>query len=598
MSRNAASGSPEPSGPRVTAWAAGLLPALLLAAVLLLAGGLVFAAPTTVTQGGGHRSAIDLSRGVTQSLLHLQEVWLYWISAFYQNDRPAAATQVADLRNSAARLGFSRLPELSIAASVRAIEVSRQGDLARAEWALDDAEALDPGRAETSFGRAIVAREGGRHAQAVWQQVVGYGRLLRAGPHGLVVHGLVLAALAMALLAGGCFVLVQLAAKGSQLYWAVASRVARRLPPLGAHAVTVALLLWPLALPGGMLWTLLYWSVLLWSFTSVSERAVTGLLWALVAVAPFIAAYQQQRLAILLSPPSRAIEALAEGRLYGALFTDLGVLPAMLPESPAVRQLLADLHRVIGQWEEARILYDQVLEREPNNVTALLDLGAYHFRRGDHGNAVRLFQRAAAADPTSAAAYYNLSQAHSEAYQFAEQRTALARARALDEARVTRWIQDPRGDRVITYNGGLLRRDEIVEQVRGAAPVAAAKVVAMRRWLPPAIAAVALLLALALHRVLPRRDAPSPPRFAHRSGGVARVVRLLLPGLRSAEEGNGGRTYLSMLVVALVVMLLGGSRVLYPVPIGLQPGDAGPLALAIGTLVAFYGGRFWRDLRS
>jgi tetratricopeptide (TPR) repeat protein len=563
-----------------------------------LVAGALLAVPAGGQPGGAQTGTIDLSRGVTQSLLHLQEVWLHWISAFYQNDRPAAAAQVEELRSAGGRLGLARLPELSIGATVRAVEAARQGDVGRAEWALHDAELLDPGRPETAFGRAIAAWEGGRYPAAVWQEAIGYARLAQAAPQGLVVHGLVLALLAMALLAGGCFVLVQLAVKGSQLYWAVASRVGSRLPAAVAHVVTVALMIWPVLVPGGILWTLLYWSVLLWSFSSVSERVVTVLLWTLVAATPFVAAHQQQRVAVALSPPARAMQALAEGRLYGALFTDLGVLPAMLPDSPPVRQLLGDLHRMIGQWEEARILYTQVVEREPNNVSALIDLGAYHFRRGDHGTAVQLFQRAAAADPGSAAAYYNLSLAYSDAYQFDEQREALARARAIDEARVNRWIQDPRGERVITFNGGLTRRGEIAGLLAGALSGAPAKVVAMRRWLPPGLAAVALLLALALGRVLPKSDAPPPPRFAHRPGAAARAVRLVLPGLRSAEEGNGGRAYLALLVIALVVVLVSGARLVYPLPLGLQPGDLAPVTLAAATLVAFYAGRLWVELRS
>lgn len=569
------------------------LGAAALVAALALGGATVAAA-----QGGGSRgSAIDLSRGVSQSLLHLQEVWLHWISAFYQGDRETAAAQVAELRSSLGRLGFSHLPELSIGATVRAVEAARQGDATRAEWALDDAEALDPGRAETAFGRSIAAWEAGRYPRAVWFQVVGHLRLLDAAPGRLMLHGLVLAALAVALLAGGCFVLVQLAAKGSQLYWALVARVGSRLPAPVAHALTVVLLLAPLALPGGVAWTLLYWSVLLWSFASPSERVVTALLWTLVAATPFVVAQQQQRVAALLSPPARAVEALAEGRLYGALFTDLGVLPALLPESTAVRQLLADLHRRIGQWEEARLLYTQVVEAEPSNVPALLDLGAYHFRRGDHGTAVQLFQRAAAADPTNAAAYYNLSQAHSDAYQFNESREALARARSLDEARVNRWIRDPRGERVIPFDGGLDRHEEIAEQLRATAQGSLVRVDAMRRWLAPGVGLVALVLALALQRVLPRGDTPPPPRFAHRPGAVARTLRVLLPGLQSAEEGNGGRAYGSLLVVALVVVLLAGARLTYPLPIGVQPSGAAMATVAIATLVVFFAARLWRDLR-
>src|SRR4029077_8078029 len=120
-------------------------------------------------------------------------------------------------------------------------------------------------------------------------------------------------------------------------------------------------------MPGGLIWALLYWSVLLWGFGSISERVVAVVLWILLGTTPLAIASQHQKVAALLTPPARAIEALNEGRLYGSLFTDLGLLPSMLPDSVAVRQMLGDLHRLLGQWDEARIYYSQVLEKEPAN---------------------------------------------------------------------------------------------------------------------------------------------------------------------------------------------------------------------------------------
>jgi tetratricopeptide (TPR) repeat protein len=568
-----------------------------VAAVLILAALLL--APAAAPAAGPPTSGFELSRGVSQSLLHLQEVWLQWISAFYQGDRAAAAAQVAELRTSLTRLGFSRLPELSMGATVRAIESARQGDLARAEWALDDAEALDPGRPETAFGRALAAWEAKRYPRAVWQQLLGYSRLFALTPNDeLATQNLLLGALAVALLAGAGFVLVQLATKGSRLYWAISSRLGVLPAPL-AHLLTIALLLWPLLTPGGLLWALLYWSVLLWGFASLSERLVIGVLWLLLAVTPIALARQQQKVAALLTPPVRAVAALNEGRLYGALFTDLGLLPSMLPESVAVRQMLGDLHRLLGQWDEARIYYAQVIEEEPQNVPALIDLGAYHFLTGDHGGSVQFFQRAAAADPNSAAAYYNLSQAYSDAYQFGEQREALARARLLDEGRVNRWIQQSSGDRVITFNGGLARHEEVLRLLQRTMqpPATSAKMVRnVRRWLPLGISLTALVLALALQRLLPRGDSPPPPRLINRPGRLAMLLRVLLPGIPSAEDGNGGRAYLALLVVALALVLLGGSRLIYPLPLGLQPGAAAPTAAAASLLVLFFAGRVWADL--
>ena len=69
------------------------------------------------------------------------------------------------------------------------------------------------------------------------------------------------------------------------------------------------------------------------------------------------------------------------------------MLRAVLPESVAVKHLLADVHRSLNQWELARALYRQVLEAEPNNATALLDLGDYSFIKGDFSSAIQSFQK-------------------------------------------------------------------------------------------------------------------------------------------------------------------------------------------------------------
>ena len=562
---------------------------------LFLAGLLLAALATPAPAQVGSQRGLDLSRGVSQSLGQLQVAWLEWVDAFYKDDRAAASRAVAELQGAVSRLGMSHLPDLALGATARAVEAARQGDLPRARWALDDAEILGGGKAEVAFGRAIVEWEAGRWHRAAWQQLVGYRRLLDASPRGLVQLNLLLAGLAVLLLAGGCFVLMQLASKGPALYWTLRRRLGRAVADPAAHALTILLLVWPLALPGGVLWALLYWSVLLWGFGSPSERLVTTALWGLVAVAPVLVASQQQRTSAMLTPPARAIEALAGGRLYGGLFTDLSVLPAMLPESPAVRQLLGDLHRLVGQWDEARAHYEQVLEQEPENVAVLLDLGVFYRRKGDHGTAVQLYQRAAAADPNSAAAYYNLSLAYSDAYQFREQRAALARARTVDEAQVTRWIRDRRGDVAVTYDGGIARREEILAGLRdatgapGADPVETA-----RRWLPLAIAVLALVLAVVLARLLPTSEVP--PRLPS-SGHLARLARLAVPGLTSAQDGHGGRTFAALLVVGLVAVLLGGTSLLYPLPLGLHPGGAAAVVAAVLVLALFFAGRAWLELR-
>jgi len=127
----------------------------------------------------------------------------------------------------------------------------------------------------------------------------------------------------------------------------------------------------------------------------------------------------------------RAVRAFADGRLYGTLFSDLQVLRTAVPGKPVITELVADVHRTLGQWELARGLYRRVLIDEPDNVPVLINLGTYHFRKGEFALANGYFQRATQGRQPSAAAWYNLSLGFSEAYTFDDSRDALARARAI-----------------------------------------------------------------------------------------------------------------------------------------------------------------------
>ena len=127
-------------------------------------------------------------------------------------------------------------------------------------------------------------------------------------------------------LAAALFVLVEVATKGSAVIADLHRALARRMPSASATLCVGLVLLWPLALPSGPLWLLLYWSALLWGYGSRSERWATVVVWLLAGFAPWIAAVEQQRVALALSPPMRALANLSEGRLYGGLFADLQVL--------------------------------------------------------------------------------------------------------------------------------------------------------------------------------------------------------------------------------------------------------------------------------
>jgi tetratricopeptide (TPR) repeat protein len=542
-------------------------------------------------------TGIELTPATQQALLRLQEQWLQWVSAFFQND-PAQAERVVDeLTATARQLGLPRLPDLSLAAQARAVEAARAGHFERANWALVGAERLDPERPETAFASAVVSRWKGLHLLAARQHLMGYARGWRLPPvRRMAVHGTLVWTCCALLLASGLFVGVLMAFKGGALHRDLARLVGRRLPPGGASAVALVLLLWPLALPSGVLWLALYWSVLLWGYSTHSERLALALVWLIAGTVPMLVARAQRQLVVELSPPGRVIDQITHGRMSGSLFTELGVLRTQLPDSLAARQLLADLHRRLGQWEIARPLYAEVVEAEPQNAPAILGLGAYYFRKGDFGKAIDLYRQATAAEGAKAAAYFNLSLAFSESYLFNESRLVLAQARAHDDRRVGEWIQHAPPDRVVTPDGGFARAAEIRGQLAAEARRRGGSRQLLRGWLSLPVAAVFALGAVTLHLARRRSGYSAPPPVSEASG-PRRWLRALLPGWAAAAEGRGMRLYLELLAVAAILLFLPGLGVRVPIPWGFAPGDAAAwsvVVLALAALLGMRARRAWR----
>lgn len=537
-----------------------------------------------------------LARGTQRALARLQESWLQFVGAVYRDNPQRADQALASIEADARQVGMTRLVDFSLGAVALALEASADGNRERADRALAAAERLDPGRPETAFARAAVERDRGSYFAAAGASWTAFRRLLAVPERQVLAANLIFWLVGVALVAGALFVLVEVAAKGSAVVADLRRALARRLSSATVWLFTALVLLWPLVLPGGPLWLLLYWSALLWGYGSRSERIVIVAVWLLAATGPWLAARSIERVSIALSPPMRAISHFADGRLYGGLFADLDVLRAAVGDRPAGQEFLADVHRTLGQWEEARQLYRLVQEAEPENSAVLINLGAYQFRKSDFALATDYFRRAAAIQPPAAGALYNLSLAYSETYQFEESRQALARAREIDSRRVDEWVKTPHPDRVLPWNGGLQRSDEIAAALReawgaGAPADGQPGLSTVQQNLIAAAAVAALAFGLALLRR--GRDYAEPASWlAWRTGAASRWLRAFFPAISQAELGEGGKALGSLFALAAVALaprlfalgvdvpiLLGLSSTLPWILFGL--GLAGYLALCV-----------------
>jgi len=566
--------------------------AALLAVLWTLAAGAAWGAEVSSPQVTG----VEMTPGVRQTLKQIEEQWLQWV---VQNNPQQAKAAVDDLLSTARQLEMRRLPDLSAGAMARAVQAANQKDFARAHWALAAAERFDPGRPETKLAEATVNRLEKKWSAAFAAWLSAYPRLFSHPlERYLWLQNLLAWGLVLLLVSGGLFVAVQMLARGNALFQDLAGVFAKRLPRPVAMVLAGVALLWPLALPAGVLWLVLYWSILLWGYGSVSERVVLIVLWLLLGATPLVIDAQRRYVAVELSPPAQAMQSLEERRLYGSLFSDLGVLRSVLPESVAVKQLLADVHRSLNQWELARALYKQVLEKEPDNTSALLNLGVYAFLKGDFNGAIQSFQKVTSVDPRNAAAQYNLSQAYSESYMFDEQRAALTKAQEIDPARVNGWIT--KGLRTVVVAGGMARIPEIRRELlatwhggddRFSGPLL------LRRGISLFVSLSLILVAVALH--LTRR----PFGYTEGTGDVIREgvfdrwARVLLPGLASAEIGEGGRSFLAILLATALLMLPRFGKIGVHIPWRYDPGSFASLFVATVGLLLYFGVRIRRELR-
>jgi tetratricopeptide (TPR) repeat protein len=569
----------------------------LIAGVSALA---LLAAGGARAQEAADLPGLELTSPVRLQLRLLNEYWRAWTRACYEAQEDAAASALEELLATARRLGMPRLPDLSSAASGFAVSAAATGDFERSRWALDAARQLDPGRPETDFAAATVKRLAGDYLGVVTSGVKGCAAILKLPlERGIWLQNAGLWLLYTLLVSGGLFVALQMATKGRALVYDLVRFMSPPMASTAAELLTVAVLVWPLVLPSGLLWLAIYWSILLWGYGSVSERVVLLVLWLSLGVGSLALSFQQRAVQLALSPPMRAVDNLAADRLYGALFSDLGVLRTLMPNHPVARELTADVHRRLGQWEHARALYTALIEagelQGADSAAARNNLGVYHHRRKDYGTAVNYFRQASQYDPHMAEAFFNLAQAYSQLYQFQDSNTAMAEAKELDRGRVTAWenADVPVEELAVGVDGGLHRGAELrrtLDSIWHGEEASQNAADLLRRHFSLSVVAGIMILALTLHLVRSqlgyRSDALEIDSLLPES--LDRWASALVPGLASSRDGRGGRAFLAILLPAalLIAPLVRGLGYRLPLAYDLNP--MLPAALSFGGLALVF----------
>lgn len=543
---------------------------------------------------------LGLTPDALSRFVELQDHWLEWLSAVAQGDSTRVSASLDNLMNDAEVLGLRRLPDLSLGAAGRAIAFAEDDRFDAAAQCLAAAEKLDPGRSEVAFAAARVARLKGSWTDTLRLSAEGYSRLfqnrlLRRLWRADLVHWLLFIVLA----GGALYVAILMATTGIELFYDISTFIGRFVPEMVSMIITLVILVWPLLLPAGVFWLVVYWSILLWGYGQVSQKVILVILWIILGTAPLLINEQRQRIRVALAPTVLSIESLASGQLRGSLFSDLAALRAALPDSMAVAHLVADLHTRLGEWDSARALYEALVEKEPENGSALLNLGVCHLHQGDQAQAMMHFQRAADTTDAGAAARFNMSQVLSELYRFREAERELRIAQRTKPRMVGEWLRQVASSRAIVLNGGLGRTDEIREQLVSSwkSEETGSRWSALwPRVLSLPLAVAFLVIAAGLHLVVRRGDrAVFQPAERLAPRGSWRSA--LLPGLFEVENDQPLKGFFLIVLLVMLFSLPRAAELGYRLPWIYGPDGSGASILVAAGLTIFVLVRVFRHLR-
>jgi tetratricopeptide (TPR) repeat protein len=568
------------------------LPGLACLLLLLL--------PTAArADAGGEISGLELTPQVRWQMRQLHESWQQWSRSFEAADGKEAI-YLDQMAERVRGLGMERLPDLAIAAAAYAVQAAEQGKPDRAEVALAAARRLDDGRPEVDFAAARVSRAKGDWGGFFGGLVSGERKKLAAPVEGaMAVYNLRLWIFYTVLLSFGCFIVLLMAAEGGALFYDLARLLSPPLPRRAADLVAVLLLLWPLVLPSGFLWLALYWSVLLWAYATGRERAVLVLAWIALGSSPILMAQQQRALRMSLSPPTRLLENLGTDRLYGALFSDTEALVTMLPKNPAVTELVADIHRRLGQWDYARAIYTEISQDSEisgaGSAIAYNNIGVYHHRRKEYETAITYFTRAKDADPQLAQAYFNMGQSYAQLYDFNNSHAAMGQAKTVSSALVERWNARIKGvdpaEAVVAADGGAERSREVqrlLAEVWSGSDRKSSFTDLWRRHSALIASLSALLLAIALGQARQQLGFRSSALDTTPKLVQSPLARTFLPGLDSANEDQAFGALLAVLPVVALAVLAFLCRVAYHSPIAFDPSCNLGMAAGLGGLLLLF----------
>jgi tetratricopeptide (TPR) repeat protein len=379
--------------------------------------------------------------------------WFGFLSAMTDGDLRGAEDALADLLKGADRVGIRRLSDFARAAVTQGRSFERLSKLDRALGFFDAADRLDPYLVDARVASTTFFLHTRDFKRAAAEALATVRAIALTRETRLAVLSAAATFVGIGLGVGILAWIVVLFVKYLPRMRHDISEVADRIfGARGTFPLALALLGLPLFLSLGPVWLLLYWSVILYGYADRAERAMMLLLFVVLSVLPLAIV---KITAINLEERSPLIAAavdLEEHRDDEAAVDGLLLASKVFPNDSDVWFLLGRLAQRREDYGAAEKFYGKASTVNTSEARSLINLGNLLYWEGDLGGGIEEYKKAIERDPRSAAAYYNLSIAQGDSYFFDQQKESLARAKAISDRDVSRWIENRALQRVVNID--------------------------------------------------------------------------------------------------------------------------------------------------
>ena len=374
--------------------------------------------------------------------------------ALENSDTVEADARVEELRAYMLQEGITADRMVARGFAYEGYENLREGNYERAREAFDLGRSFDPYLPQAQFGYAWSLLHAGR---GVFTFLTEYRRGMKLAWNRFttdevqISNFVVLLALAI-LCSMTAFTLMVIARCQGRVRHDLFEFARTMMPERGARVTAWIIFLLPLLVWAGGVWLILYWLALCFRYMRVPEKTVAAGVFLMIGLSPLGVWAVLDRVQASTDPELRVVVSAMQAGYNPETLRQLKDVVAAHDEHAELHLLLGTAYSKGDLLGEAFDEYQKVLDKNPANSSALVDIGNVYFRLGEWAQAANNYKKAAQIQPDLVAASWNLHLAQTELLHFAEADESLAQARDLDPGMTGRMLALKKGDAA----GGLL----------------------------------------------------------------------------------------------------------------------------------------------